>query len=100
METETQIERYFDALFKNIRSFTKAGLVTAMMMFAIITFTGAPSKALLVAAFILPISVFNTWRRLLEPISLWVFLMSAVYLCDRDILIHLKGALNFLTTPQ
>jgi ABC-type proline/glycine betaine transport system permease subunit len=80
-------------LFKTYgRAFLKAWLIAMMAVFSIWVFTDSVWKALFIGFAFLPIALFRTWSRFLEPVSLVVFLAAVAYVCDQNLISHFKLA--------
>lgn len=93
---QREIEGLYEAILHfsgtYLRVFIKATLICLMTMFSVWTYAGSLSKALLFGCAFFIISMFQTWRRILEPVSLLVFCAAAVYTCDQNFLSHVKIA--------
>jgi hypothetical protein len=75
-----QIEDWvFDCVVLHLRSASKAALIGIMTLFSMAVLTETIGKALIVSSICFAISLFNTWRRYLEPISFIVFCGAVVY---------------------
>lgn len=69
----------------------KAPLIAGMTAFAFWILSGSVQKALSVAAVCFVVSAFNTWRRFLEPLAFWLFVVAAIHWCNPDIFASLKS---------
>src|SRR6266851_4541123 len=82
--------------FRHARPALKAILIGAVGLFAMLVFTGSAAKAATVAILALALSLFNTWRRYLEPISLVVFCLAVLAWANIDILDRLRSAIAMI----
>jgi hypothetical protein len=86
--------RRFDIWQLYYRAFFKAILLGLMTIFSVWVFTGAGWKAVFFGLAFFVISIFNTWRRFLEPIGLLVFCAAVAYDCDQNFFSHVRSALG------
>lgn len=68
----------------------KAPITAGMAAFSVWILSGSILKALAVAAFCVILSAFNTWRRILEPLAFWAFLVSTLAWCEPFLLSKLQ----------
>ena len=68
----------------------KAPITAAMGGFSVWIFSGSIAKALIVAAICVLLSAFNTWRRFLEPLVFFAFVVAVIFWCDQDVLSRLR----------
>jgi len=83
-------DQAFDFLFDIFRLAAKACLIALMLSFSVEVLTGNPVRAVVVGLFFLVLALFSTWRRFLEPISLFVFCIAVVCWCDREFATHVS----------
>ena len=83
-------DQAFDFLFDIFRLVAKACLIALMLSFSVEVLTDNPVRAVAVGLFFLVLALFNTWRRFLEPISLFVFCIAVVCWCDREFATHVS----------
>jgi hypothetical protein len=83
------IERWLSDLVGNhYRTALKAPIITVMAAFAVIVFSGSYLKAIEIGAIVLPASLFMTWKRYLEPLCFFAFVIAAIVTCCDLRLLH------------
>lgn len=81
--TESEMEAWLTRMLAaHYRTIFKAPIIAAMIAFSVSTFSGSLLKGVLIGVVCFAASIFNTWRRYLEPIGFWVFLVAVVVWCD------------------
>jgi hypothetical protein len=63
-----------------------------MLCFSIYAYTDSFGKALSTGILFFGISLFSAWRRLLEPVALFLFCLVVAHWCDPAIVEHVKTA--------
>lgn len=90
--TESEMETWLtEMLAVHHRTILKAPVIGTMVLFSVATFSGSVMKGLLIGAVCLAAAAFSTWRRHLEPIAFWVFLLAIVFWCDPSLMESLKS---------
>ncbi|HEY0329437.1 MAG TPA: hypothetical protein VGC77_10090 [Rhodopseudomonas sp.] len=87
------VEAFAKLIFENARALAKAPVAAIMSAFTVAVLSGSLAKGVFVGVICLFASLFNTWRRFIEPISFWFFLISIAFWCDPDIVNDIKLAL-------
>lgn len=72
----------------------KAPIIAAMAFLSVFLLTGAPGKAFFIAAICLITGLFSTWRRFLEPLVFWTFVVAVVHWCEPTLLNSLGQSLK------
>ncbi len=70
----------------------KAPITASMAAFSVLMFSDSAVKAVAIALCYLVLCAFNTWRRILEPITLVLFIAAAATWCNPAVLSFLKPA--------
>jgi hypothetical protein len=84
--TESELEAWLTRMLSaHYRTILKAPIIAVMITFSVMTFSGSIFKGILVGTVCLAASIFNTWRRYLEPIGFWIFLVAVVVWCDPSV---------------
>jgi hypothetical protein len=76
------------------RTAFKSVLIGAMFVCFTLVFSGSLVKATLIGCAFMLLAVFRTWRRILEPVSLLLFIAAVIYWCDESIIGHMKTAMR------
>ncbi|MGY8661739.1 hypothetical protein Q3C01_05140 [Bradyrhizobium sp. UFLA05-109] len=94
--TEDALGKFLDGLFaRHSRTAVKAAIMVCMTAISIVMFTGSFWKAAWISFSVLVLSVFTTWRRYLEPLCFFVFVLAVIFACiEPDTLIKLQLAVQ------
>jgi hypothetical protein len=73
-ELDPQFVRYFATMLKVI-------IITCVTVITVVTFSGSYWRAIWIALAVFVLSLFNVWRRLLEPLCLVAFVAVVIFDC-------------------
>ncbi len=90
-------EAIWQAVKDHFRTALKAPIIAIMMGFAIWMLSSSFQKAFSIGALCMVVSCFTTWRRYLEPISLYAFLIAVVFFAYPDIGSDLSAAVSSIS---
>jgi hypothetical protein len=68
-------------LHRHHRTVLKAVIMTITTAIAVVIFTESYWKASWIGLSVLILSLFTTWRRYLEPLCLFVFVLAMIFIC-------------------